>query len=840
MRRTKFVRRTGELSSGPVMRVLVVWLLLASTAVAAPDWGVRRDPFDRMVVARYREILAGDPHDAVLVRLVALYRSYRTLDELRASFDTDDWASLVVRARLERGRDDARARELMLRAATMRDDLRTWIAVGELERAQHPTDARAAYRKALGLTRDRASEVSVRVALAELAIAVGDATDASEQLRVVATLDPAPARWLAYGDVATPREALVAYREAEARTREPLNQIDAITRQAAAHGTLGEHREAIAALHRALAISPRGSGLASDLVLRIVEHARLGKRTTEQLAVFEALWPSHRRGAFEHVVLGDLHVPSEPTADIANGDPRCSRSTTQTSRSAGCSTGSRTTANPRSSNGGDRQAYESAITEYRLAIAASPRDPLAYHRLVALFDRTTRPADAIAVLASLAQQLPRDTTIQLELARRHGASREADLILDALAASREAGVHSAIADLYVTWKRPAQAAIAYERAARIDPRYRSNLAMAYAAAGDRAALEHLARVTRDADHLQALATIMLEHAMWSEAHAAFTSAIARANRPEAWSGRAGANEGLERWNAAADDAARALALTRTADDTTLTRMRHVVVRDLLRTDNVERYWRAWRTQLVRDPRHRDLVPLMEELQQSDRITLEFRLETLRGLREQFPDDRRLISDYFETFAALHASSRSLDLVRWLATQPGQGVEQLAAHEHQLREIAAYHAHEESWQVAGLREGKLVDVVSRTPTDAAILRTRLGATASLGIADARRFARFGARAILPLAGPSLAVRADWTTGAGLGGSAGLLGRIAQTSGSLWSVGGGVRVAHHGPISVGGELGIEMTRRFSPVGLGLRFGRDLGGPTTANLELVVEWR
>jgi hypothetical protein len=30
------------------------------------------------------------------------------------------------------------------------------------------------------------------------------------------------------------------------------------------------------------------------------------------------------------------------------------------------------------------------------------------------------------------------------------------------------------------------------------------------------------------------------------------------------------------------------------------------------------------------------------------------------------------------------------------------------------------------------------------------------------------------------------------------------------------------------------------RYSPFGLGLRVGRYLGGGTTANFELVVEWR
>src|SRR5262245_42990569 len=82
--------------------VALVLAALASAAGAQPaDWTVKRDPFDRGVVARYKAILARDPYDAALTALMSLYRKHRTLalldDEYRAS---EDWAGLVVRARL--------------------------------------------------------------------------------------------------------------------------------------------------------------------------------------------------------------------------------------------------------------------------------------------------------------------------------------------------------------------------------------------------------------------------------------------------------------------------------------------------------------------------------------------------------------------------------------------------------------------------------------------------------------------------------------------------------------------------------------------------------------------
>ena len=35
-----------------------------AAAQPAGDWGVQRDPFDRTVIARYKAILASNPHDA--------------------------------------------------------------------------------------------------------------------------------------------------------------------------------------------------------------------------------------------------------------------------------------------------------------------------------------------------------------------------------------------------------------------------------------------------------------------------------------------------------------------------------------------------------------------------------------------------------------------------------------------------------------------------------------------------------------------------------------------------------------------------------------------------------
>jgi tetratricopeptide (TPR) repeat protein len=804
---TNVVPRASALSPDIRVKALFALLLLLSTAVADPDWDVRRDPFDARVIARYRAILARDPHDAILGRLVALYRQYRTVSALRASYDHEDWASLVVLARIERGRDDQRARALLIRAAALRDDdARTWIALGELHRPTDAAAARAAYRKALAL----APTAAVRSALAELAISAGDLAEADVQLRALIALDPTPARWLAHGDAmlrSDPAVAVASYREAEARARDPYTRIDAITRQGTAHGKRGDHAQAIAALRRALALAPRGSGVEVDLVARIVDHARAGNRVAEELAVFEAAWP--RRGMFEHLVLGELHEASK--------------------------------------------GFDRAVVEYEAAIAAAPREPRATRQLVGLLDRLGRPADALARFEAFAKRWPRDASIQLELARRYGRDREveATAVLDALArtAARDASVQVAIADFYVVWQRPQLAAIAYERAAKLDPSYRSSLAKTYAAAGDRRRLGELARdADRDPKQLAELANLMLEYAMWDEARAAFSRAIElEPANPGLWSGRAGALEGRKAWAAAAEDAARALALSVNADDKARSALRHVVVHDVLQTEKAESYWRAWRTQLAREPAHRDLPALLAELERSEQITWRMRLRVLRELRAQFPHDLAIASELIDRLVDEQAYTEALILLGWLAEQPGAPRSVLAAHRKQLHQAALEYANDAAWHAAAMREGVLVDLAPRK--DAASLRFRAGLRVAVGLGNEARLVRLGAVATMQLSGGvAFAGRLDWTatsasTG-GPGGSLGLVTRLSETPSALWSVGGAVRIdvrpGAATPIDPAAELGIDLTSRYTPYGLGLRVGRSLGGATTANLEVVVEWR
>src|SRR5262245_44058987 len=98
-------------------------MLLLQFGNAAADWEVRRDPFDRVVIARYQQLLAKDPHDTVLAKLVDMYKRYRTVALLVGEYDAklaatpDDWTLIVINARVrEAAGDRPRAIELYTRA----------------------------------------------------------------------------------------------------------------------------------------------------------------------------------------------------------------------------------------------------------------------------------------------------------------------------------------------------------------------------------------------------------------------------------------------------------------------------------------------------------------------------------------------------------------------------------------------------------------------------------------------------------------------------------------------------------------------------------------------------
>src|SRR5213078_4692020 len=97
-----------------------------------------RDPFDKTVIARYKAILAKDPHDAqALAKLLEMYRRYRTVDLLKEEYGKGtDWSALVVLGRLAHATgDDAKSLDLLSKAVAAKEtDADSWVLIGELQK----------------------------------------------------------------------------------------------------------------------------------------------------------------------------------------------------------------------------------------------------------------------------------------------------------------------------------------------------------------------------------------------------------------------------------------------------------------------------------------------------------------------------------------------------------------------------------------------------------------------------------------------------------------------------------------------------------------------------------
>jgi tetratricopeptide (TPR) repeat protein len=135
---------------------------LPATAAAqgADDWSVVRDPFDKSVIARYKAILAKNPHDAgALAKLLEMYRRYRTVDLLRSEYrklaDANNANATAVLARIDKSTGDAtRALATFQTAATLLPkDGEIWAQIGELLKASDAAGSRRAYDQALATNR---------------------------------------------------------------------------------------------------------------------------------------------------------------------------------------------------------------------------------------------------------------------------------------------------------------------------------------------------------------------------------------------------------------------------------------------------------------------------------------------------------------------------------------------------------------------------------------------------------------------------------------------------------------------------------------------------------------
>src|SRR5262245_14830252 len=491
----------------PFLVAAVLALAPVAPSHAQPsDWGATRDPFDKNVIARYKAILAKNPHDgSALAKLLEMYRRYRTVDALKDEYkNASDWASLVVMGRISRTTgDDARALELFTRAAAAKDgDAQTWIYIGELDKSSNKTkEARDAYDKALRHASGADMKKKALRALADLALATNEIEAANAYFKQFLDLDPKNAQlWLERGDVmlaAGKRDvALESYAAAEKLLgSDPAKRVEVVGRRGRALEELGKDDEAVAEYRRAIKLAPKGYYLEVELTGRIVDIYRRKQALPALLSQYEKEWPEGSRGHFEWNTLGRLY---EETG-----------------------------------------AQDKAIAALKKAVAKSAFELETQRRLIQLLENSGRDDEALAQYEAVVRAAPGEARFQLELAERYWRRGLEKKALDSLVRLQgrfpnDAGVLSAIADLYTRWGKDDLAIAQYEPLAKLepdDPAHLVTLGEQYWQKGEPASK---AKATATWNRLAAtkkpigyakLAEVLAEHGRMTEAMSNYDTAI---------------------------------------------------------------------------------------------------------------------------------------------------------------------------------------------------------------------------------------------------------------------------------------------------------------------------
>lgn len=506
---------------------VLVPALMPSPALAQGDWQVQRDPFDRRVVARYKQILARNPSDrGALRKLMGLYRRYRSLDQLTGEYERtlagnpDDFAAIMVLGHiaLERGAQD-QALSYYERAARLRPrDAGVQVALGDIHRkAGRAAEARAAYEQALdaaGLPKPL--ETQIVQALAELALAQGDMdgarahyeryfTLAQRDIQARVTLGDALVQ---HGQAQAGIEVL---RAAEERLRtDPARQVEVMARIGAALEAAGQEAEAVQTYRRAMARVGRTYHLRKELTARIVDIHRRQQTLPALITRCEKDWPEPRRDHFEWDVLARLY---EETGN-----------------------------------------QEKAIAAFRMATRKAPYELDTQRRLIALLENAGRESEALAQYEAVIRVAPGEPRFQLELAERYwrrGDEKQALALLGKIERRfpGDGGVHAAIADLYTRWGKPDRALEAYVRLTRIEPGDMShliNLGEQHFQRGDKkqaVAVWKKLLAGKDPAGYARLGEVYAQHDMLADALAMYDKAIQlEPKEPEHYKGRAAVHE----------------------------------------------------------------------------------------------------------------------------------------------------------------------------------------------------------------------------------------------------------------------------------------------------------
>ncbi|HVK85439.1 MAG TPA: HEAT repeat domain-containing protein [Kofleriaceae bacterium] len=635
---------------------------LAAASIAAPspaaaqpaDWGVTRDPFDKGVIAKYKAILARNPHDATaLAKLLDMYRRYRTVDLLADEYakllekKPDDVNAMIVLGRLHRMTgDDVRALAMWTTAVGKRDaDAPTWILIGEAHKAAGKgAEARAAYDKALAHASAKDMKKKALRALADLALATNDVDGANTYFKQFLDLDPKNAQlWIERGDAMFVAKKLDVALESFAAAEkllggDPARRVEVVSRRGQALEAMGKDDDAVAEYRRAIKLSPKGYYLEVELTQRVIGIYRHKSALPTLLAEYEKSWPEGRRGHFEWDTLGKLYK--------------------------------------------ETGAQDKAIQALKKAVSKAPWELGTQRELIGLLETAGKDNEALAQYEAVVRAAPGDASFQLELAERYLRRAQEKKGLDTLARLRnrfpnDAGVLSAIADMYQRWGKEDLAIAEYERLAKLEPDDAAHLVTLgeqYWQKGDATSKARAEatwkRLTASgkASGYAKYGEVLAEHNKPTEALANFAKAIQLDDKkPELYKSRAGVYESMKRYAEAIVDWDKALSLIGTKPTDRMARkdVRRHLVSVLVRAGGIEHKKKAW-IQKFADGDIEAGYFLAEVYTKPNHQQKGEPLGTLEKLREKVPDDHDLLTELVKEYRRVRKYDEAVALLLDLA------------------------------------------------------------------------------------------------------------------------------------------------------------------------------
>ena len=601
----------------------------AASAQDDDDWDVKRDPFDRQVINKYKGLLRSNIGDtAALNKLIRLYKTYRTVDLLVSEYekvletDADNFTALAVLGHiwLDQKSHDKALLYYEKAAVVKPKDAVVQIALGDLYRRNNDdAKARAAYEVALANTKSTSIKMQVLRSLADLALAADDIEGAKAFYEQYIKLDPKNVQTridlgdalLRYGKHA---EAIEIFKDAEKRLKsDPPRRVEVVARLGQAYEAAGDEDKAIEEYRRAMGMVQKTYYLRKTLTERVIDIYRRRQDLGTLIAYHEAEWKSGSRGHFEWDVLARLY---EETGDT-----------------------------------------EKAIEAYNAAVKKANFELDTQRRLITLLENSGREDEALVQYEIVVKVAPGEPRFQLDLAERYWARGMEKKALDLLTKmtarfSGDGGVQAAIADLYTRWGKEDLALDAYVRLVKIEPddiNHLVNLGEQYFARGNKdKAIATWKKIvqSKTAANYARLGEVYAEHDMLDEAIDMYDKAIKlEPKRAETFKGRAGVYARKKLYDKGVVDWETVLKLTGdTAVDRPARREARRAIVGLLKTSNgLAARIATWRTAFFGEAPEVEMGFYLVEAYSRQRQWLEAR-QVLERILVLAPDDTEAMTE----------------------------------------------------------------------------------------------------------------------------------------------------------------------------------------------------